>query len=110
MGFLSKGNSPEKSQAATFPGGGLISRCKLKKRLAHSLSVNRYFHEQKLCTPSKSLVENSNEAYSADTIHLLSMQSFPKNQDLLLYDQEVRNVSFSENFAYVLNGWFLCQF
>ena len=24
--------------------------------------------------------------------------------------QEVRNVSFSENFAYVLNGWPLCEF
>ena len=50
-------------------------------------------------------------------LHLVNKQVFLKNYHFLLPDkhtyahayQAVRNVSFSENFAYQLNGWCLCN-
>ena len=45
-----------------------------------------------------------------ETIRLVPKQNFPKNYNFLNTHQEVRNVSFSGNFAYVLNKWSLGEF
>ena len=61
-----------------------------------------------LCTLKSDCCEYIQQGF----IHLVSTQNFPKNSHFLplwyartCAYQGVRNVSFSENFAYILNGW-----
>ena len=42
-------------------------------------------------------------------IHLVRTQKFPKNCHFTPRNTHTRNVSFSESFAYVLNGWLLIR-
>ena len=58
---------------------------------------------------SSNFVSFLSEIFKQGMIHLVSTQYFPKNQHFLPPDmhtyQGVRNVKFSEDFAYVLNEW-----